>query len=362
MNIKGKKVISLLLGMSIATALTGCGALAGQASDSVNIHGVSVDLDDYIELGEYKDLVVPLDVSEVTQEEIDAQLEMMASYYAEEEIITEGEILEGDTANIDYVGTKDGVEFDGGSFEGYNLAIGSGTFIPGFEDGLIGVSVGETVELPLTFPEGYQNEELAGQDVIFTVTVNSISRSKLPEINDEFVQRITGGIYNDVDSLSADIKAQIAAENEAEARNNYGETVWEAVIGNTKFKKDVPSEIVNNELIKSVSRFYDTVKSTNMSMDSLLQNYGMTTKEFDEEIIGYITEDVKGIMVATAIAKKENIEVTDQEINDMVQQYMIYGGYASEDEIFSMYPREDMRTDLLVDKVKTLVTESAKQQ
>ena len=144
---------------------------------------------DYVELGEYKGLTVEVSPTTVTDEEVIKQIRANAGSDILEEV-TEGTVEEGDTANIDYEGKLDGEAFDGGTAKDTDLEIGSGTFIPGFEDGLIGVKIGDTVDLPLTFPENY-TEELAGKDVVFTVTVNSVKR--MPELTDDLVNQITDG-------------------------------------------------------------------------------------------------------------------------------------------------------------------------
>ena len=166
---------------------------------------------DYVELGEYKGLTVKIAPIEVTDEEILAQISANAGSDAMEDV-TEGTVEEGDTANIDYVGKLDGEAFDGGTAKGYDLEIGSGTFIDGFEDGLVGVKIGDTVDLTLTFPESYPSEELAGKETVFTVTVNSVKRMK--ELTSDLVSTITDGEYTDVDAYKESVKETLIKNKE----------------------------------------------------------------------------------------------------------------------------------------------------
>ena len=209
------KLFRLLLVSLMTVSLAGCGnketetkteetgteAVAGEeagaeegseaseeSAEQASIYFKDIAVDDYVTLGEYKGLEVLQSKQEVTQQDVDNFIHYTLEGYSELQPITDRDVVEnGDTANIDYEGKKDGVAFDGGTAQGQDLVIGSGTFIPGFEEGLVGVKVGETVDLDLTFPEEYHSEELAGQKVVFTVTVNSISRHVDPELTDEFV-------------------------------------------------------------------------------------------------------------------------------------------------------------------------------
>ena len=163
---------------------------------SVSIYFNEINADEYVTLGDYKGLEVVSNVVTITDADVDAYIEYMLSMSggALEEVTDRDVVENGDVANIDYIGKKDGVAFDGGTAEGYDLGIGTGTFIPGFEEGLVGVKKGETVDLNLTFPENYSAADLAGAEVVFTVTVNGIYKEVTPEFTDEYVAEL--GIEN----------------------------------------------------------------------------------------------------------------------------------------------------------------------
>jgi len=362
-NIDNKNIIRTIVIAGSAVLLMGCNAVSLPGTSSgTSIYGIDINPEDYVELGEYKGLTVPLEVEEVTQDVIDEELEMLASYYAEDEMISEGAVESGDIANIDYVGRKDGVAFDGGTAEGYDLTIGSGSFISGFEDGLIGVKVGETVDLALTFPEEYHSEELAGQDVIFTVTVNSINRQKIPEITDEFIQDITDGNCPDVDTYVEDLKAQIAAEYEESAKLGYKDTVWNAVMDNAKFKEDMPAELVNKLVSKIILNTSKAAQMYGVGYDEMISEYmQMTTDEFNEEAITFATDTAKESMVAWVIAKNEGIEITDEDISNTVKECIEQGQYASEEAFYESNSKEELVEYLLAEKVRDFLVENAKQ-
>ena len=209
-----KKRTAYLLILSLILSLTGCGGTGGSAgnaggaaaaSQSENSALDTADLSKLVTLGQYKNLELSVNSAKVTQEDIDAQIENALSSEAEQVEVTNRAVKEGDIVNIDYEGKKDGVAFDGGTAQGYDLTIGSGTFIDGFEDGLIGAKIGDTLDLNLTFPENYGAAELAGQDVVFTVKVNSIKEEKLPELTDELAKKINPEVKN-VDEFKAYIK------------------------------------------------------------------------------------------------------------------------------------------------------------
>ena len=210
-----KKTLGLLAAILSVCMLAGCGAKdTGDGTGAATDAGTEstalkdMDVDKYVTLGEYKGLAVSVDTVEVDEDEWDTLVNNV--YYgnitAENGGIMDRAVETGDTVNIDYEGTKDGVAFDGGTAQGYDLTIGSGTFIPGFEDGLVGVKIGDTVDLPLTFPENY-TEELAGKDVVFTVTVNSVKR--MPELTDDLVNQITDGEYTDVASNKESVRKDL---------------------------------------------------------------------------------------------------------------------------------------------------------
>ena len=211
---------------------------------------------DYVELGEYKGLTVEVSPTTVTDEEVLKQIRANAGSDILEEV-TEGTVEEGDTANIDYEGKLDGEAFDGGTAKDTDLEIGSGTFIPGFEDGLIGVKIGDTVDLPLTFPENY-TEELAGKDVVFTVTVNSVKR--MPELTDDLVNQITDGEYTDVDSYKESVRKDLEDAKVASRPSEINNSLLTQIAA-TSTIKEYPQELVDYAA-NNMKNYYKRMKGT----------------------------------------------------------------------------------------------------
>ena len=202
---KKQRTGAVVLAGVMLLGLTGCGAVNDKAKAYSK----------YVELGDYKGIEYTREVAEVTDTQIQSQVDSLLSSLTETTEVTDRPIEEGDTANIDFVGTMNGEEFDGGSGEGFDLEIGSDSFIDGFEDGLIGHSVGEKVSLDLTFPENYQSEDLAGKDVNFAVTINSISVKTTPELTDEVVKENTD--YDTVDAYKDSVRKDLEKQAEEDA-------------------------------------------------------------------------------------------------------------------------------------------------
>lgn len=310
-----KKLIALTTCAMMMFGLSACGKAMSYDD---------YDLSEYLKVGEYKGLEVASYVISVTDDEIQAQIDQQLEAAIETKEIGEGEkIKSGDTANIDYVGKKDGKEFDGGSAEGYDLVIGSGSFIDGFEDGLIGKTVGEKVDLDLTFPENYSSEELAGQDVVFTVTINSATRDTVPEYDLDFVKSNTD--YDSIDEFEKAIEKDIYNSKEDEGIYNQQTELWSQVLDNTEVKKYPDRELQHY------------IKFNSDQMDDMAEAYGMTREELlasyefdDEDEFKAVNEDssklrVKQEMVIEYIADTEKLEYTQEEKNKMIEDFEAAG-------------------------------------
>ena len=229
---------------------------------------------DYVTLGEYKNLNVTLASTAVTDEEIDAEISSRLTQKEKVETLTEGTVEKGDTANIDYEGIKDGEAFQGGTDKGFDLVIGSGSFIEGFEDGLIGKSVGETVDLNLTFPEGYQNAEMAGQDVVFHVTINSIKRT--PELTDELAAEISESEYKTVDEYRASVE-QTLKEGKASTRDSEKTNDLMTQVYNNSKINDYPAELVAFTKQQYVDYYEQYAQQSEMSLSDFIEQNLQTT-------------------------------------------------------------------------------------
>ena len=307
------------------------------------------DASEYVTLGEYKGLTVEVDPVEVTDEQV---MDKIAS--ETKQTLTEGTVEDGDTVNIDYVGKLDGEEFDGGSAEGYDLEIGSCTFIDGFEDGIIGMQVGETKDLELTFPEDYHSEDLAGKDVVFTVTVNSISR--VPELTDEVADSVVEGMTAEAyqESVRQDLEDSAKESQKSDAQQK----LLQAVYDNADIS-GYPEENLQYT-INRAKNYYEWLASMyGMTLDDYLTNYGMTQDEFMEQIQPVAEEALGEEMTLLAIAKEENIEVSDEEYQDGLARYAEAQGMDDPSKLEEAYGENYIRNSLLQEKVLNFLYENA---
>lgn len=310
---------------------------------------------EYVELGEYKGLKVTLAPIEVKDEEVLDQIRVNAGSDILEELI-EGEVAEGDIANIDYEGKLDGEAFDGGTAKGYDLEIGSGSFIDGFEDGLVGVSVGETVDLPLTFPENY-TPELAGKDVIFTVTVNSVKR--MPELTDELTAEVTDGAFETADAYKESVREDLIAAEESARDGEIRSALMQQVAENSEIK-DYPKEMVEYATTNMKNFYKKLADSNGMEFADFLEAYmGMDEESFDSEVELVVKENLQAELYMKAIAEAEEMELTDEEYEQKCQEYMEMYGYETKEELIDAYGEPTLRVSALQDKVLEMLVETA---
>lgn len=286
-----------------------------------------IEVEKYVTLGDYKNLTIDVAEPTVSDEEVDYYMNQQFSSLITAEVgITDRAVENGDTVNIDFEGKKDGVAFDGGTATGSNLTIGSGQFIPGFEEGLIGVAVGETVDLPLTFPEGYTSEELAGQDVVFTVTVNYI----LPEMSDEVIAAAGNENFSNV----AEFRDYVYNNLLAYANNNYAsqmeQAIIQAVIDCSEFAEELPSNLMEKYRANIL-----------LNMTTTAANYGMDAETFATAAYGtdletlvnqYALDSTKQGVAFQAIANAEGLVLTEEELDAALLEYAKASGYESLEE------------------------------
>ena len=326
-----------------------------------SIYFREINAGDYVTLGEYKGIEVTSTEQPISDEDVDIYMEYMLSMYSGElEEVTDRDVIEnGDVANIDYVGKKDGVAFDGGTAEGYDLAIGSGSFIDGFEEGLVGVKKGETVDLELTFPENYHATELAGAKVVFTVTVNGIYREGIVEFNDEFVAGLGIENVSTTEEYRVYLKAMLE-ENEKNYALQDVEAQILTIVTENATVTGRPQEMVDK---------FNQVTVNNMSYNAMMYGvdletfvttyYGMDLATFEVEALAAAEESAKQALVCLKIAEDENIVVTDEEVNaEMEATYAEYG-YASAEEFKASVDVEEYKDSLLLNKVVDYLVENA---
>ncbi|NLM63274.1 MAG: trigger factor [Mollicutes bacterium] len=263
-----------------------------------------------VKLGKYKNLSVKKDEVVVTDEEVQEALEQTLNNYTEM-VVKEGEIKEGDIAIIDFEGFKDGVAFEGGKGENYSLEIGSNTFIPGFEEGLIGLKKGDTKDLELTFPEDYPNEELKGQSVVFKVKVNEVKEPVTPEFNEEFFEDLGMEGINSKEDLEKQLRENIQARKEVEVENKYIDELLAEAAKTTEI--DIPEVMIEEEIDRMIRQFEENLKMQGLSIEQFCQFTNSDEQALRDQMKEEATTRVKYRLMLEEIVKQENIQISDEE-------------------------------------------------
>lgn len=267
---------------------------------------IKVTLKPEPELGEYKGLHVEKKEVEVTDEQVDAQIKDMMGRDAKMVVAEEGAVIEkGDFAIIDFAGTVDGEPFSGGEGKGYPLEVGSNSFIPGFEDQLVGLSKGDSTDVEVTFPEDYFVKDLAGKEAIFKVNIQDVKRKELPELNDEYVASKTE--FKTVEDLRANYKERMQKAAEANAKAAYEHELIDLAVANAKFS--VPEIMIEDKISQMVEEMKMSLESRKMSLDMYMQYTGLDMAKIRENQRPVAEENVKTDLVLDAIAKAEDIQV-----------------------------------------------------
>ena len=332
-----------------------------ESAEATVVYFDEINADEYVTLGDYKGLEVVSTVQSIGDEEVDSYIEyMLSSTSGELEEVTDRDVIEnGDVANIDYVGKKDGVAFDGGTAEGYELGIGSGSFIPGFEEGLVGVKKGETVDIELTFPENYRAPDLAGAEVVFTVTVNGIYKEIKPEFNDAFVAELAIENVSTTEEYRSYLK-NMMEENEKQYALQDVQTQLLAMVTENATVSGTPQELVD--------RFYQ-VNINNMTYNAMMygmdlqtfvsSHYGLDEESFEAETVAAAEESAKQALVCLKIASEENIVVTEEEVNAAVEESYAEYGYPSAEEFKATIDMDEYKDSLLLNKIVDFLVENA---
>lgn len=280
-------------------------------------------LEPSVTLGEYKNLGVKKETVKVSKEEVQQKIDELLKNYTELVIKEEGAVENGDVAVIDFEGFKDGVAFDGGKGENYSLEIGSHSFIPGFEEGIIGMKKGEEKDLTLTFPEEYQEESLAGKEVVFKVKVNEIKTKEVPELDKDFFEDLGMEDVKTKEDLEKKMKEEIKAQKEEEAEKKYVDALLEKAVSNMTIELD--EEIIEAEAEAMYNDFMNHMSAQGIT-EELYLKYAGTTKE---DIVDHMKKEaevrLKNSYLLNAIIKEEQIEADEKEaleqIKDLAQKY-----------------------------------------
>ena len=307
-----------------------------------------------VKLGEYKGLTAEREEATVTDEDLDNELKPYINR-ATRAVTVEREAKLGDTVVIDFEGFKDDVAFEGGKAEGFSLELGSGTFIPGFEDQLVGTKAGDEKDLNVTFPEDYQAEELAGAPVVFKVKVHEVKEKQLPTVDDEFAKDVSE--FETLADLKKDLGDKLKARREDAAQHAFENALIEQVVENMEV--EIPEAMVDAEAEKLVNNYAQRVTSQGIPFDQYLAMMGMTMEQMKEQAKESALKQVQSDLALGAIVDAEKIEVTDEEveaeIKRLAEQYNM-----TEEQLKKVLIVEDLKRDLCRQKAAHVVFDSAK--
>jgi len=270
------------------------------------------DVKPEVTLGQYKDLGIKKDVVEVTQEEIDAEVNKLREEFAELVLKETGHVENKDTAVIDFEGFKDGVAFEGGKGENYALEIGSNSFIPGFEEALIGLETGASKDVELTFPENYQAEQLAGQKVVFKVKINEIKSKQLPEVNDEFAKTVNHHDTDTMVGLLEHLEMHLREEKEQKTEEAYTNAILTKVVDGSSVV--VPASLVSEETNRMMEDFNARLQQQGFSLEQFTQITGQSVDSLREQMGKDAEGKVKVRLVLDAVADAEKITASEEEV------------------------------------------------
>ena len=310
-----------------------------------------------VKLGEYKNLEVSVDVSkEVSDADVDAKIERERNNLAEL-VLKEDKAANGDTVVIDFVGTVDGVEFDGGKGDNFSLELGSGQFIPGFEDQLVGHAAGETVEVNVTFPEDYQATDLAGKDAKFVTTIHEVKEKEVPELDDELAKDIDEDVKT-LDELKEKYRKELAESKEIAFDDAVESAALDLAVENAEIV-ELPEEMVHEEVHRSVNEFLGNMQRQGISPDMYFQITGTTQEDLHKQHEADAEKRTKTNLVIEAVAKAEGFEASDEDIEAEIAS--LAADYNMEVERVRQLLSADMlKHDIVIKKAVELITSTAK--
>ena len=310
-----------------------------------------------VTLGEYKGIQVEKAPVEVTEEEIQAEVDKEREANSRTVTVEDRAVQKGDIATIDFEGFVDGVAFDGGKGENYDLEIGSNTFIPGFEDQLVGAEIGKELDVNVTFPEEYGAKELAGKEAVFKCKVNGIKVKELPAVDDEFAQEVSE--FDTLDEYKADIKAKLLKEKEDEAARAKEDAVIGKIIEGAKM--EIPDAMVEYQTRQMLDEFAQRIQSQGISLDQYFQFTGLTEEKYMEEMKPRALQNIQSRLVLEAVAQAENLVAEEadieEEIKKMADMYKMEADKIK--ELLGERQMEEMKKDIAVQKAAKLVAEAA---
>ena len=311
-----------------------------------------------VTLGEYKGLKVDKVSTRVTQKEVDEEIEKERERNARTVEVTDRAVQDKDQITLDFEGFVDGEAFDGGKAEKYPLTIGSGSFIPGFEDQLVGAEIGKEVEVKVTFPEDYQAENLAGKDAVFKCTVHEIKAKELPELDDEFVSDVSDKSET-VDEYKAEVKAKIKERKENEGKQKREDQSVEQAVANAQM--DIPEPMIDLQARQMADDFARRIMQQGMTMEQYFQFTGLDEEKMMEEFKPQAEKRIRTRLVLEAVVAAENIEISDERLDEELQK--MADAYQMEvdklKEFMGDNEKKQMKEDIAVQEAVTLIADAA---
>ena len=312
-----------------------------------------------VTLGEYKGVEVKKADTEVTEEEVLAAIDKERENNARAIVITDRPVKAGDDTVIDFEGFVDGVAFDGGKGENYPLTIGSGAFIPGFEDGLIGANLNEDVEVNVTFPEDYQASELAGKAAVFKCVVKEIKEKELPELDDEFAAEVSE--FDTLEEYKADVKKNLEERKASDAKRAKIDAVIDTVINNATM--DIPEAMITTTQRQILDEYAQNMQAQGISLEQYMKYTGVDSETMLEQLKPQAESRIKGRLVLEAVAKAENITATEEdfeeEVKTMAEAYNLEVEKAK--ELLGENGKKSVLEDICIKKAQEFLVENAKE-
>lgn len=321
------------------------------------IFTAEVALKPEVTLGEYKGMEVDKVSTRVTQKEVEAKIQEEAEKNARTITVEGRPVQDGDEVILDFEGFVDGVAFEGGKGENYPLTIGSGSFIPGFEEQLVGAEPEQEVEVNVTFPEEYHSEDLKGKAAVFKCTVHEIKAKEIPEIDDEFAAEVSE--FDTLDEYKADVKAKIKEQKENEGKKKKEDQAVEKAVANATM--EIPDAMVDEQVRQMVNEFAQNMQYQGISLEQYCQITGLTVEKMQEEMRPQAVKRIETRLVLEAIVKAENIETTDEKLDEEIAK--MAEAYNMEvdklKEFMSDEEKQQMKEDIAVQEAVTFLVENA---
>lgn len=321
------------------------------------IFEATVTVEPEVKLGDYKGLEIEKQETELSDDELQEAIDHSLGHLAEMVVKEDGVVENGDTVNIDFSGSVDGEEFEGGQAEGYDLEIGSGSFIPGFEEQLEGMKVDEEKDVVVTFPEEYHAEELAGKEATFKTKVNEIKFKEVPELTDEIANELDAEA-NTVDEYKENLRKRLAEQKATDAENVEKEETITKATDNTTI--DIPEAMVNTELDRMVSEFAQRIQQQGLDLQTYFQISGQDETQLREQMKDDAEQRVKTNLTLTAIAEAEKIEATDEDIDKELEKMSKQFNISVEDVKNTLGNTDIIKNDVRIQKVIDLLRDNAK--